>query len=189
NYRKLPQDEDRRYKSRGQLLKNYLTGHQNAFAYLFDVSQQYKEYKPFNLLLGEEDSLYYFCSEQREISEITSPGIYGLSNHLLDTPWPKVEQGKRELEKAVFRDRFDLEDLFAILANQDEVEEEQLPETGLDWRWERALAKVFVSHENYATVSSTVILWGWDNHIELIERTYRSGVDDYQDKAFAFQVA
>jgi len=82
--------------SRGRLVSSYLTGNQNPDKYLKNISSQVDKYDGFNLLLGDDNNLFVFSS--RSDMQKLKPGIYGLSNHLLDTNWPKVARSKKNAE-------------------------------------------------------------------------------------------
>ena len=102
-----------------------------------------------------------------------SPGIHGQSNHLLDTPWPKVLRGKESLERIVSKQANpSAEDLFAVLADHTVPDDMLLPDTGIGLEKERLLSSLFVSSPAYGTRSSTVILVNQDGEVTFCERTY-----------------
>jgi uncharacterized protein with NRDE domain len=86
--------------SRGRLVSDFLVTDNNPREYLKDVSRQAQRYNGFNLLVGDLDGVFYLSSREARVQEL-SPGIHGLSNHLLDTPWPKVARGKQRLQAAL----------------------------------------------------------------------------------------
>ena len=102
--------------SRGKLVRDYLVGDLNPENYLKEISAHARDYNGFNLLLGDRENLWVF-SNQGDAKKL-QPGIYGLSNHLLDTPWPKVQRGKQLLKKALAKKGDALEEaLFEMLAD------------------------------------------------------------------------
>jgi len=79
--------------SRGRLVSDYLTGKHTIEHYLKKISEQAGQYNGFNLLAGDNDALFVFSSRGQK--QKLNPGLYGLSNHLLDTPWPKVKKSEK----------------------------------------------------------------------------------------------
>ncbi len=173
NYRD-PELYDPSARSRGELVSNFLWSDYDKEEYLQNLYKDPQKYNPFSILLGDMDSLYYYSNMQKEICKL-EPGIYGLSNHLLDTPWTKVSRGKAALEKAIneSKDSFELEkNLFEILADKKEAPDEELPETGIGMERERNLSPAFISGSDYGTRSSSVILVDTKGKVSFIERTY-----------------
>ena len=82
--------------SRGQLVSSFLDSDSEPAAWLATIAPQANEYNGFSMLAGDAGSLCFFSNRDGAISEV-EPGVHGLSNHLLDTPWPKVEKGKSQL--------------------------------------------------------------------------------------------
>jgi len=104
------------------------------------------------------------------------PGVYGLSNHLIDTEWPKVSQGKNRLKDLLNRkDAWDTEDLFALLADRAVAPDRELPDTGVGLEWERTLSPLFITSPNYGTRSSTVLLIETSGEVTLLERSFVAG--------------
>src|SRR5688572_20142048 len=86
--------------SRGQLVADYLIHDDTPEAYMNKVSTVARQYNGFNLLIGYPDALWYLSNYGNGIQKLES-GIYGLSNHLLDTPWPKMSRGKKKFIQAI----------------------------------------------------------------------------------------
>ena len=114
--------------------------------------------------------------------------MHGLSNHLLDTPWPKVEQGKDLLTGLTSRDQNPSPDeIFHILADTSRPADGHLPDTGIGLEWERLLSSIFIHSEIYGTRSSTIILVDRENNVTLIERSFVSGPGEYETARFGFR--
>ena len=102
------------------------------------ISSEVDKYNGFNLLLGDDNDLFVF-SNRGEKQKLKS-GIYGLSNHLLNTPWPKVSRGKKMLKAALDKKGADLEEaLFALLADRHIPPDSKLPSTGIGLEWETGI--------------------------------------------------
>jgi uncharacterized protein with NRDE domain len=174
--------------SRGNILMDYLTGQQDAEQYVHALAENGADYKGFNLLLGDRKNLYYY-SNRLVGPQLLAPGFYGLSNHLLDTPWPKVVRGKMLLYKDMVETKhLDPMLLFDPLADRFCPSDEQLPDTKIGIEWERLLGSIYIDGVDYGTRSSAVITASDSGHIEFIEKTIcRSAVQGITGK-FAHHV-
>ena len=119
--------------SRGQLPLNYLQGRQTPEAFMQQLAAQREQYSGFNLLVGDADALWFLNSLDGQPREL-GPGIYGLSNADLDSPWPKTGYLRDALSAAVDADS---EHLLSLLADSRSYPDEQLPATGISQEWER----------------------------------------------------
>lgn len=165
--RQLPQAP-----SRGLLISRFLTGDDPAPAYLQKVASAARGYNGFNLLVGDRTGLWYFSNRGRDIARLR-PGLYGVSNHLIDTPWPKVSKGKKRLKTLLERSAgWDVEDLFALLADRVVAPDGGLPDTGVGLALERTLSPLFITSPNYGTRSSTVLLIETSGTVTFAERTF-----------------
>ncbi len=160
-------------RSRGNLVANFLKTRGSALRYLDEVANIANEYSGFNLLVGEINStkneIYYYSNRTAEIRKL-SPGIYGLSNHLLDTPWPKVLKGKSFLKEQL-GPRFSPEACFQFLRDDSLASDSELPETGIGYEREKALSSIFIRTPGYGTRCSTVVSVDKDFKFELVEET------------------
>lgn len=169
NYRG-PRDEHRpEAPSRGALVASFLRGREAPDAYLLRLALNADRYNGFNLLVGDVQRLCYFSNREHEVRRLEA-GIYGLSNGLLDTPWPKVEAGRAALGHAIRRP-FGPDTLLDLLADTTTAPDEALPDTGVGPEWERVLSARFIESAAYGTRSSTVLLVGYDGEVTLVERT------------------
>lgn len=183
NYREAP-DDDRPYRSRGELVADFLRNDLDPQAYLNDIHRQGEEYRGFNLLLGNERSIWYYSNRAGAPREV-QPGIHGLSNHLLNTPWFKVERGREQMRALIDDDRIEPDALFEVLASEDRAEDADLPETGFGRVWERALSASFIHTEQYGTRSSTVLLVDRSGNLDFRERTFDRGRMIGEEQVFA----
>ena len=159
-------------RSRGELVSNFLRGSQQAAEYARRINRDAHAYNGFNLIAGDLDELYYVSNRGSHVAAI-APGIHGLSNHLLNTPWPKVERGRIILSDLLRHDTQELIDgLFAVLADRAIAPDDALPDTGVGVSRERTLSPAFIVSPAYGTRSSSVVLV--DNHGQVIfvERSF-----------------
>ncbi len=144
--------------SRGELVSGYLQAELSPRHWLETLAPGARAYNGFNLLAGDRDNLWYFSNHDGPPRAV-NPGVHGLSNHLLDSPWPKVEQGRRRLAEIITRDTEpDLEALFRILEDRHIPPDTSLPATGVGLAKERMLAPAFIESASYGTRSSSLLL-------------------------------
>lgn len=172
NYRDLRIPLKERAPSRGELIPNFLKGQQSAETYLSDLDQRAGDYNGFNLLIWDGQSLCHYSNEERKINHV-EPGVHALSNHLLDTPWPKVTQLTADL-KSLYADNQidDPEQLFRKLQNVGQAPPDELPDTGVPPAWERTLSAMFIESETYGTRVSSVLQIRQDGQVYFEERAF-----------------
>lgn len=159
-------------RSRGCLVSDYLKGGIDPHAHIEHTKRDAALYNGFNLLVGDSSELHYFSNREGRGRALT-PGVYGLSNHLLDTAWPKVTASKGALSALLKADAAELvPDLFALLADRSRPDDHLLPHTGVGAEWERLLSSAFIVSTDYGTRSSTVVLVGRDGGIAFVERSF-----------------
>ncbi|MDD5249472.1 MAG: NRDE family protein [Rhodocyclaceae bacterium] len=159
--------------SRGQLVAEFLQGTQGPCAYLDAVARRSRAYNGFNLLVGDGEQLAWFSNVAGKPLQL-EPGIYGICNHLLDTPWPKVQAAKSALGAAM-AELPDESGLFRLLRDDSIHPDAALPRTGVSLEWERLLSAAFVRATGYGTRNSTVLRVGQDGWIVLDEQTWLEG--------------
>ncbi len=171
--------------SRGKLVSRYLTESAGPEKYLRSVVKKADVYNGFNLLLGDGADLFVY-SNRGDVRKL-SPGIYGLSNELLDTPWPKVRRGKQLLKKALAQKGKELEEaLFDLLSDRLVPSDRNLPDTGIGLEWERLLASMFIKSPIYGTRSSTLLFIGKNRRVKLIEKIYNGEEEPWLVSRFSF---
>ncbi len=161
--------------SRGQLVSDYLQGEEPALDYLARLATQSEAYNGFNLLLGDEAGLHYY-SNCGGAPQTLLPGWYGLSNHLLNTPWPKLQRGLALVQDALERRPDPVpDDLLSVLADRTLAPDAELPQTGVPLEWERWLSPIFIDAPGYGTRSSTVLLASEHGSARMVEITWADG--------------
>lgn len=162
-------------RSRGMLVADFLRGRMMAAEYMRAVSSADEEFSGFNLLVGEINGdrrdVYYFSNHENVVRELV-PGFYGLSNHLLDTPWPKVSRGKERFRAIVENDFETNEPFFELLTDPNVAEDEELPDTGVGYEREKVLSPIFIKTPIYGTRCSTVVTIDNNGKAELDERVF-----------------
>jgi uncharacterized protein with NRDE domain len=173
--------------SRGSLVSDYLRVREIPEAYLNRIKFDADRFNGFNLLVGDPAGLFYFSN--RGTLQHLNLGIYGLSNRLLDTPWPKVERGKTAL-LALLNEKKDPspEALFALLADRTRPPDDRLPDTGVGIAWERILSPLFIESPVYGTRSSTVLLIDRRGCVTFTERVFNGAADPRMTTRFVFRI-
>jgi len=174
--------------SRGTLVSGFLRGDETPGEFIDRIRPDAGRYNGFNLLLGGNSGLFHFSNVTDTLQEI-SPGVHGISNRLLDTPWPKVKRGTNLLDTLIaHHDDPPPDRIFRILADTWRPDDRDLPDTGVDLDWERVLSSAFIRSEVYGTRSSTVILIDRGGGVRFIERSFSPGGGDHETAQFTFRM-
>ena len=175
--------------SRGHLVSDFLTTDEPPKTYLEKVKSMGNRYNGFNIIVGDTNGLLYYSNRRNSIQEIR-PGLYGLSNKFLDTPWPKIEKGKAYLKEIVDNnEKINPENIFNILKNDAYPPSHMLPNTGVGRCWEKILSPLFISSKYYGTRSSSIILMEKTGKVTFMERTFiadASGPKEENTREFSF---
>ncbi len=172
--------------SRGALVADYLDSSHTAQEYVQSIPRP-EAYNGFNLLLGSADELWYHSNQFHGARKLPK-GNYGLSNHLLNTTWPKVVQGKKKLHEHMMNGQIASIDLLNMMYDEFRAEDRHLPDTGVGLEVERALSPMFIKSPGYGTRCSTVLLIDRKNKVHFAERTYDTDTFAYEDKTFDFKL-
>lgn len=164
-----PADRQSTAPSRGTLVTDFLRDKRTPHEFLEALATRAGQFNGFNLIAGDGTTLVCFGSRDASVRDI-EPGVHGLSNHLLDEPWPKVTQGRNELGE-IMKGGVDIEALFGILSDRRVAANDQLPNTGVGIERERDLAPALIVTPDYGTRCSTVLLMAPDGHVVFDERT------------------
>ena len=156
--------------SRGALVSAFLRSRTAPAEYLERLCRDAARYNGFSLLAGDGATLCYFSNREGEIRSL-APGVYGLSNSLLDVDWPKVQSGKARLAAALDGDPTP-DGLLAILDDTGLASDHELPSTGVSAEWERKLSSLRIVADGYGTRCSTALLVGADGEISFVERSF-----------------
>ena len=169
NYRD-PSNFKENAKSRGIIVSSFLENKINPDDFIKSLQPEKDNYNGFNLIAGNKDEIYYYSNISNHPEKL-EPGIHGLSNHFLNTDWPKVKKSKQELEKA-FNSEDIIEESIKALVDDNIFPDKELPETGMGLEWERLLSPVFVKSEIYGTRASSVLIFDKNNKINFRENAW-----------------
>lgn len=185
NYRD-PRRQQADAPTRGKLVADFLAEQESSGAYLDRVESEAARYNGFNLLLGDGAKLLAYSNVSGERHAL-APGVHGLSNHLLDTSWPKVGAGRTALAQALAA-LPDESALFHLLRDERIHPDASLPATGVDQEWERLLSAAFVKGPGYGTRCSTLLKLGADGTASFDEQTWLAGGRAGPRRRFRFEL-
>ena len=168
--------------SRGHLIRDYLANTESAAEFSSKLRGQMDQYGGFNLLLGDQQGLYYL-SNRGGGSQALAPGLYGLSNAHLDSPWPKTEALKQRLARYLEQQPSpDCDDLLPLMWHRETAANHLLPDTGISHTWEKLLSSCFIQSPElgYGTRATTALLQHRDGRISISEQNFSAeGKEDH----------
>ncbi len=158
--------------TRGHLVTDFLDNQEESISYMHKLEQKGKLYNGYNLLFGDANQINYYSNYHQSVLDLEA-GIYGLSNALLDTPWPKVVKGKEKLKRLIENgNEFSVESAFENLCDSALAEDDKLPDTGIGYEREKAISSMFIETSDYGTRCSTIILVDYNNKVSFHEKSY-----------------
>ena len=159
-------------RSRGALVADFLTSQKSSNEFLEGIQDEADRYSGFNLIAGiAGKELFYYSNRATGIQQLKT-GCYGLSNHLLNSSWPKVTSGLARFKQLVSQNEIQVADGFDLLADATLAADEDLPDTGVGIERERLLSPIFIRTPGYGTRSSTVVLVHNDMRVDLEEKVF-----------------
>lgn len=170
--------------SRGKLTLEFLEGDIAAREYIHQLTPEAGNYNGFNLLIGDRHELWYLSNVSGELRAL-QPGLYGLSNHLLDTPWPKVVKAKNILSEF---DHLSESQLLQAFGNRELAPDNDLPDTGVGQALERKLSAMFIHFEKYGTRCTTLLTIDYRGRVRFRERTFYQGAKKGDDALYNFTI-
>ncbi len=137
---------------------------------------------------SQQGSLHYFTNRHDAPPRALEPGVYGLSNAFLDTPWPKLSRAVAQFACTI-ANRVRIDDLMAILGDRTLARDSELPETGVPLDWERALSAIQIRANGYGTRASTALTVRADGLATFYERTFNAtDPERWDDRHFEFMI-
>jgi uncharacterized protein with NRDE domain len=188
--------------SRGALTATFLFGTMSEDEYARHLEATSAPYNGFNLLFGSftgaKQKLWCYSNIDNTPKPVAA-GIHGLSNAFLNTPWHKVEHGKRLFASVLEQhssngssNRSKTVELTSALldtmTNPERANDSELPDTGVGVEMERVLSPMFISTEKYGTRCSTVLLVERNGNVTFTERTYATPFTERGEQRAEFQI-
>jgi len=192
---RAPSERNPHAPSRGALAVGALQSSRPAVEWVREQQPRLGAYNGFNLLVAEPlarrvgaTPLVYYTNRRDDGPRALAPGIYGLSNAFLDTPWPKVVRAVGAFACAL-ASRVDADALLTLLADRRAVHDTDLPSTGVPLEWERALAPIQIRAHGYGTRSTTVVTVRRDGVVSFLERSFDTEAPHaHRDRHFEFTI-
>lgn len=172
--------------SRGHLVRDFLLDDSKPATHATRLQKQGARYRGFNLLIGDADALCY-VSNRKDKPEDVSAGSHGLSNHLLDTDWPKVHSGCARLEAVLRDDNIDPEALLDLLTDRAPTGPTRLTTEQLQSEPEEMTRRIFIDSPVYGTRSSTVVLIKNDGEVTFVERQFNTDGEPTGTRSYKFK--
>jgi len=177
----LPQDVPRAFpRSRGDLVKGFLTGHRSAAEFAAGFAASSSEYGPCNLLVWDGAELGYAATglEARTLT----PGTHALGNAPLGTDWPRVRRAEAGFTAALGTG--DPESaLLAMLSDREVVAVDSA-----DAALARRRTEIFITDARYGTRSSTVVLMNDAGGVTFVERSFDAAGRARGDARYTFDI-
>lgn len=192
---RAPAERNPHAPSRGALVISALQASERADRWIEGNFARTAAYNGFNLVAGDvlstdtrDASLHYYSNRLDEPTRLLRPGIYGLSNAFLDTPWPKVTRSVARFACSI-ADRVRLDELLEIMADRRLVRDNDLPATGVPLDWERALSAVQIRANGYGTRATTVLTVRADGLTTYVERSFDADDPErWADRHYEFMI-
>lgn len=187
---RAPSEKNPDARTRGELSLQYLIGKHKPHHFIQENAKRFEQYNGFNLLMADlsdpENAEMHWVSNRlmmgqnirpRKVfpEQALSPGVYGLSNAMLDTPWPKVNHRIAAFAQMLAMDSGGLKNAdhyLRMMADTHEASPQELPNTGVNKDWEKALSAAFIKTPSYGTRSSTILRVRKDGNFEMVERRF-----------------
>ncbi len=174
--------------SRGTLVGRALEQDASALAGAAFIAVDGSRFHGYSLLVGDVARASY-TSNRASGALALPPGVVGLSNHLLETPWPKVVRCKAGMTAWIASGSEAIEPLFGLLADRTQADAGALPSTGVSSDWERRLSSAFIVDPDYGTRCSTVLTISRDGAARFVERSFDPAGRKIGDARFEFRVS
>jgi uncharacterized protein with NRDE domain len=193
---RAPTERNPHAPSRGALVLSALQAPQRGGEWLDLHAPRTAAYNGFNLLVGDvlpgdgadASSLHYYSNRLGQPPGALAPGIYGLSNGFLDTPWPKVTRAVGAFACTI-AGGVAVEPLLRLMEPRDEARDAELPSTGVPLDWERALSAIQIRANGYGTRTTTVLTVRSDSLVTFFERSFdTTDPERWTDRHFEFMV-
>lgn len=183
NFREMSGHRDG-LRSRGEMITDYMVADK---AFYSQLASRTGEYSGYNLILGDLPAGALHYQTNRGQPRQIEPGLHGLSNHHLDTPWPKVTRAVTALREQIGNAVIQPEALLTLLADRQQAPAEALPDTGIGPELEQMLSSAFIVSPDYGTRCSSVVVLDRDGQMQFIERRFDANGEVTGESQFEFQ--
>jgi uncharacterized protein with NRDE domain len=175
--------------SRGDLVTSFLRSSLSANDWADNISSNLYQYGPFNLIIYDGKEMFYLNNQGDPKTEL-SCGCYALSNHRLDSPWPKVNHARAQLKSILQNGNIDadvMSQLITALSSEKTYPQNTLPNTGIPLEWETLLSSPFIVSEGYGTRAASAVIISKTGLVQVVERGFLNGVEIHLNE-FSYDV-
>jgi len=158
--------------SRGELIPDYLNAKLSTQQWSQWLKDNHTSYHGFNLIFGDAEGIYYFGSNQPDVVSL-EPGIYGLCNADLNTPWPKVQKAQEQMSSWIKSP--DLQSLSLLHSTSEVADDTLLPSTGIPIDLERSLSAQKIALPEYGTRTQSGIIVDRQGTLQVTEISIDKG--------------
>lgn len=169
--------------SRGRLVTDFLQGAMQPLEYIETLDGD--SFAGFNLLLYDGESLAYFSNRSTEHGEL-APGVYGLGNATLDTPWEKVERSKARLRTLIAERAVNETALLRLLADRDKGPVDEVQSGRLPFATAHAITAPFIVQPEYGTRCSSIVFADANGKLSFLERRFSASGEQSGESRFSF---
>jgi uncharacterized protein with NRDE domain len=194
---RAPTERNPHAPSRGALVLSALQAPQRGGDWIESQSARMASYNGFNLLVGDvaphdgdpaASALHYYSNRLDQPPRPLAPGIYGLSNGFLDTPWPKVTRAVGAFACTIAAG-VAVDSLMRLMELRVEARDSELPSTGVPLEWERVLSAIQIRANGYGTRTTTVLTVRSDALVTFFERSFDTAEPErFTDRHYEFMV-
>jgi uncharacterized protein with NRDE domain len=182
NYREQ-QERASGLRSRGEIVTNFVSSDQSARE--FNAALQGTRYAGFSLLTAERDALRY-VSNRGDAEVQLEPGVYGLSNANLDTPWPKLLRTRAALSRLIETDEVNETSLLRLMIDRKPADIADIANDNVPFELARALTAPFIQTAEYGTRCTSILFWSYDENVSLTEKRFDSSGTASGESRFTF---
>ena len=186
---RAPSEKNPDAKTRGEISAQFLKARVSPEQFIQEKATQFNRYNGFNLLVADvsvQNPSLLWLSNRVQMGkslrhrkamnpQALKPGVYGLSNGMLDSPWPKVQHRIGAFAQLLAMDTGQFkqaENYLGIMSDMTQAPDEYLPDTGVSYEWEKVLSSAFIRTPNYGTRATSLIRVRRDGQYEVIEKRF-----------------
>lgn len=174
-------------KSRGELVRRYLNGHETDTEFTDDIRKNYRQFNPFNVVYGSQDRIKAFCSQDGSLHDLPN-GYHGLSNGLIGQHWPKMSVGVQWLTGLVDAGDISPEKLNTIMRDETKANKDKLPNTGVNKNIENYISSIFIRGDKYGTRTTTCLMF-YQQDILISETNYNNQAEIIEGQEFSLHLS
>lgn len=180
------QQSSAKFRSRGHLVSDFLRSAESPVDYLNTIDGP--AYAGFNLLVCDGQTLAYLSNRGDGAQEL-GPGIYGLSNALLDSPWHKVVRSKDKFASLIHDNKVNETELFRLLNDREKGPANDVESGSLPFAMAHAISAPFIVLPDYGTRSSSVVTLDSTNSWRFVERRFDASGKKTGESAFTIRAS